>query len=235
MADIYSRDEVMRKVQLLLNLAEKAGTKEEAESALAKAHTLMLKYSIEEHELGNVSEDDATKYRDLLLYRGKVRSYQHKLICSIIDRYFNVKVYSYRVPHKETRTFAFGTETNTEFAKHAHDFLCHIFESLWEKQKEKIPWLGKEHARSYYAGLANGFEETLQKEMEKLTEGECTALVVIGKELVDATKKVHPDLKSTTIRFNTDGKKQFFSGLYEQGVRDGKQISIRKRIGESNS
>lgn len=231
MSEVYSRSQVADKIQLLLNLAERAGTKEEAETALAKAHTLMLKYSIEELDLrARSAERDSALYRDLLLYRGKVRKYQHYLICYLVGNYFNVKVFSYRIPHRETRTFAFGTETNTEFAKYAHDFLCNIFEILWDKMKKEVPFLGKEHSRSYYAGLADGFESTLKKERELLSGTECTALMVIGKELEQATEQAHPDLRSKSIKFDSDGKKKFFPGLHQRGVQDGKEIKINKRI-----
>lgn len=228
MAELYSRGEVSHKIVNLLRLAEKAGTKAEAETALAMAHKLMLKYAIQEHELQN--QDEEVLYRDLLIYRGKIDRYEHKLICFLLREYFHVTVYTYRIPHKETCTFVFGTESNTDFAVYVHNFLCNIYKTLWQNFQKEKPYLLNSMSRSYYVGLTAGFESTLKKDLEQLEEGESTALVVIGKELQDATKQAHPNLKSTSVKFNNDGNKRFFPGVHQRGVEDGKKIKISRAI-----
>lgn len=229
MADVYSRDELMAKIESLLKLAERAGTKAEAETALAMAHRLMMKHAIEEHEVRNRNKEEVV-YKDLLLRRGKVDKYQYQLICHLITEYFNVTVYTYRFKHEETLTYVFGTPDNCDFAQYVYNFLCTVYENLWNKLREEKPYLQKEHSRSYYVGLSVGFESTLKKEQENYSQVECTALMVIGKELEDATKYAHPELKQTAVKFHTDNKKKFFPNIHNRGIEDGKKIKIAERV-----
>lgn len=227
---MLSRDEVMQKVKKLLALGA-SPHKGEAESALAKAHALMMQYVIEQYEIDHLKDEGVSVYTEKMIHQGKVQFYHEKLINHILNQYFHVQTISYRMPHKATMLHVFGTESNVEFAEFVWHFLTETFEKLWFEFKKEHEWLDRTHARSYHLGLAIGFESTLEKEMkEQLTQAQSTALVCIGTELAHAIKEVYPDLKTHTVRFNNDGNKRYYPNIEKRGFADGRKIRVARPL-----
>lgn len=227
---MLSRDEVMYKVKKLLALGA-SPHKGEAESALAKAHALMMQYAIEQYEIDHLKDNDTSIYTEKMIHQGKVQFYHEKLINHILNQYFHVQTISYRIPHEATMLYVFGTESNVEFAEFVWHFLMETFERLWFEFKKEHAWMDRTHARSYHAGVANGFESTLQREIRaQLTQTQSTALACISTELANAVKQVHPHVRTQTVKFNNDGNKRYYPNIADRGFADGKKIKVARPL-----
>jgi len=229
---MYSREEVKAKIAKLLALSG-SDSRALAEAAIAKAHSLMLQYAIEEYE---IHAGEKSLFGEKLLLKGKTRSVQHKLICSIIQDYFNVKVISYRIKHKSSVTYVFGTETNCEFAHYVHDFLLSTYSHLWERYKERNYFLALNisHSRSFYYGLSDGFRSTLAKDtndfVAKAKPSDRKMLMLVDTDLNQSFKKVYLQVRKIVTKFKTDRKKKFVRDIYKRGVYEGKQIKVNRGI-----
>ena len=229
---MYSRDEIKSKISKLLALST-SDSRALAEAAVAKAHSLMLQYAIEEYELHNV---ETSRFGEKLLQKGKTRSIQHKLICEIITEYFNVKVISYRLKHEASVTYAFGTQTNCEFAQYVHDYLLTTYDRLWElyKRENYFLRLNISHSRSFYYGLSDGFRSTLVKNtndfVAKANPKQQAALILIDASFEKAFKEAHPTVQKIVTKFKTDKHKKFIRDIYKRGFHDGKQIRVNRTI-----
>ena len=157
-------DRMLAKVRKLLALAASPNA-HEAETAMAAANTLLLKYNL---ELGNVPE--AHGYAWKRVGQGAAAlSLEHKLVGSILSSYFFVEciwvsTYNARRDRMERTLELVGTQTNLELAAYAHDFLHGACEGLWHAARRELRDGSRQRRREFLAGVLMGFSDKLKQD-----------------------------------------------------------------------
>ena len=216
-------DKMVEKISNLLDLANNNPNEHEAMAAALKAQELMAKYHI---ELADLNHNSGTKIiEEYCKVEGSGPSKWRSLLAGIIAENFCCKVYMSETMFSKYVVF-YGYENDAKIAKEVYTFLYDIGVKLARHQY----YLAKREGRytkyvmnTYLTGFCEGIREVLGKQ--------CTALmVVVPEEVKTAFAEKTKDFKTTVSRITTSTN----SGLYEAGVRDGKD-TIKSRSIEKAS
>ncbi len=210
-------DRMLAKVKKLLALAESPNVNE-AESAMAAAHALILRY--------NLDATKAVEAPDFAWRRiGQTAAaigLDAKLVASILSRWFFVEcvwvsVYVAPKDRMERQLEVLGTQTNLELAHYAHDFLHAACESLWRSHARAGV---KGSRREFVAGVLTGFSQKLQSERQ-VQAGR--GLVWLGDPALGGyVKSRYRHLRSMT----STGVRQ--SDAHQAGVSAGQKLRIHQ-------
>ncbi len=207
------RRALLSRIQSLLSLAQ-SDNHNEAQSAMAKAQKMMLKYNLEA-----AREDARYTFRHLGKPTGRRMAWQ-RLLSSVIGEHFFVEIIIvpyYRAEDKMRGSIleACGTPENLDIACYAHDFLEQAALSSWKKHKRERKLTRDSEKQSFLYGLISGFNEKLSAEKKK-TEKE--GLVWLGDpELSRYLRARHPYIRHVSGRSHI--KKDAFSAGHEVGGR----------------
>lgn len=206
---------ILRRIEHLLALAT-SENQNEAETAMATARRLMLKYNLEEAAAGAKS---VYSYRHLGKPTGRRMAWQRSL-ANILTEYFFVDVIIvpvYRPLEQKNGSVleAIGTRQNLDMAAYAHDFLEHAALSLWKRHKRESRIRTDRDKQSYLYGVMSGFSVKLQRES---SENRREGLVWLGDpELGRYFRARHPHVRSVSGRARV--QKEAFSAGHHAGRR----------------
>lgn len=217
-----NRDELLDTIRRLIALSSSSNENESA-MALARAEKLMAEHNISMVDIE--TQQVKANYEEHDVYSAGRASKKDPYLCSILQDFFFVKAIYIPVGYgknKKTTLRFFGDKVNVEIAGYVYGVLDIVFDVFADTNK--IPARSR---RSYYQGLCNGFKEKLRAEREALNKNDKNrnALVLVDKALVEAFQKQFPDVKTKKVsasRMDTDA--------YNKGVKDGKDINLRKGI-----
>lgn len=220
-------ERVLARISRLLALAE-SDNAHEAESAMAEAQRLMLKFNL---ELGAAESRRGYRFRHLLpavLRIGQV----DQLVAMILSKHFFVEVIWARcylpLQGRWARVLEIcGTPANLEMAAYVHDFLHQAARRLWEQHQRSQRIRGNRDRRSFVAGVMRGFEEKLrQQQTRNQTEG----LVWLGDpELQGFLRRRYPQVRRGT------GSMLRPNEAYLKGREAGQKIVLHKPITHGSS
>ena len=230
-------DKMLRRVKEILALAS-SSNEHEAANAMRMAHKYLLRYNLDLAEIeGNGERNYHTRH--LGTCSGRIQEYQYALSSILQDHFFvlPIWVYSYDA-RRDVRGRILevsGSRENLDMAEYVHDYLSSLGLRLWsEKQAErrraarrgvKVPGGTK---LQYLAGLLRGFQEKLRGESQHLEEEH--GLVWLGDpELEKYFRHQHPRTRTVS----TSGVSR--SSSYDDGLKDGREITIRRGIPEGKA
>ena len=219
------KEKVLDRIAKLLALSD-SPHEGEAKAALAKAHVLMMKHSIEEWELGKKT-GKRTEYVTQVIYRHRVLTIRRQSIAGIIHRRYNVRVVFIN-NRREKEVVIFGTKDNVENAGYVFGFLSNAFQRLY-LEYNRTHGYKRIHAiaNAFFTGLARGFEDVLiENERRSRAEPMGNALMVIGKELQEAYRERFPNLNKSKTR-----RRKWADSVYDEGYQKGRTISINPGVG----
>ncbi|MBI5185163.1 MAG: SprT-like domain-containing protein [Nitrospinae bacterium] len=218
------------KIQKLLALAQSAN-RHEAESAMEKAHDLLLKHNISLLEAG-AKGDYIHKQIGEVGRKNPVKS----LIGTIIGKFFFVEtiwVFGYNQHTNSTGRVLeiYGKPENVEMAEYVHDYLNNVSESLWREYRKKKGLAGDKHRRTFIYGLLTGFYEKLDS---RAATGPLDKLVWKGDpDLMKFFRRRNPKLRRATYAWSRSCEDAYASGkasgktlVVHKGVRAGKSGKI---------
>jgi hypothetical protein len=214
-------DRVLRKVAKLLALAG-SDNAHEAESAMQKAHKLMLEHAIDQARL------DADRGRVFLqLGAPKARVPRHeKILAHILVTRFHVQ--AILVPAFSVADGArghvleiCGANAHVATAAYVHDFLLRTAESLWREHKRAHGVAGDRDRLRFLAGVLRGFDEKLAASERALA---AQGLVYAGDaKLDDWFHRRHPRIRRTRVAAQQ-------GHAHEHGRRAGRDIVLHKPL-----
>jgi len=208
---------IIQKIQKLLSLAN-SDNENEAKAAMNMANSLILKHNLSLQQISGYQAE----YQRKEVGEALVLKYHQRLILSLLTGYFFVECV---IKHTENKVKIFqliGTAENCEIASYIFDYLDRAFPELWKVYLKNNPQHHK-HKKSYYSGLNSGIESML--ETTKFRVQEETGLIL--KE--DANLKAF--VKSiATKHYSSQARHYLESTVYNNGLDDGKKITLRKPI-----
>ena len=217
-------DRMLHKVKKLLALAESPNVNE-AESAMAAAHALILRYNLDVAKAVHAPDYAWLRVGATAAAIGL----DAKLVASILSRWFFVEcvwvsVYVARNDRMERQLELLGTGTNLELAHYAHDFLHAACESLW-RAHARAGLRGTR--REFVAGVLTGFSQKLQAERQ-VHAGR--GLVWLGDPALGGyVKSRYRHLRS----MSSTGVRQ--SEAHQAGVSAGQKLRIHQGIHATGS
>ena len=225
-------DRVLTRVRKLLALAGSTNA-HEAEAAMTKANSLLLKYNLQ-----LPPEDPRTEYGHRQLGRSAAALPLHwKLVALVIEEFFFVEciwvsTYNARRDRMERILEIDGTRANLDFAVHVHDFLHEACERLWLAERndpalQQTPGRPRSRKREFINGVLGGFRD-------KLGEGrkgdEERGLIWVGDpRLRSYFSGRHPRVAKLS------GAGVHLTGAYRAGERAGRELRVHRPIRESGS
>jgi hypothetical protein len=216
-------DKSLRVIQKLLSLAE-SPNENEAQAAVQKARRLLVKYNIDVVEL-----DRKRDFEVRVLGEVKARHTSSELwIGSILNRFFFVESlwsqsYDAEKNRRGTVLQIYGTRENLDMGAYVYDFLSGLLPSLWDDYKASRRLSGNRERQRYFAGVMEGFFEKLSKQEKALVTSE--ALVWKGDPQLSSFFRYH---NPRVVTRYSGGVTR--SETYEDGVAEGKNVSIRKPV-----
>ena len=218
-------ERVLRKVRKLLALAE-SDNRHEAESAMAAANMLLLRYNL------SLPSRGSRRYAQRRLGDSAAAlPLRHKLVAAILSEFFFVEciwvlTYNARKDRTERVLEVLGTEANLAMAQHVHDFLHAEVQRLWRRAKGRVT-AGRGGKREFIAGVLMGFSDSLRAQRRA---SEARGLVWIGDADLDAhVRKRHPRLRSLA------GAGVRRTGAHEAGRAAGAKVRIRPPVGATSA
>lgn len=188
----------------------------EAETAMATARRLMLKYNIEDVKNGVRSRYG---FRQLGKPTGRRMAWQ-RVLANLLSAHFFVEVIIVPVfrPVEGKRGSvleASGTPENLELASYVHDFLERSALSLWKSHKKREGLRRDTDRQSYLYGLMCGFRDKLEKEAQRSVEE--GLIWVSDPALSEFFRRRHPHVRhvGSATRLRSDA----FSAGHEAGGR----------------
>lgn len=187
----HEKASIFRRVQKLMALSS-SSSQNEAEAAIIKSQTLLLKHNINAvHD-----EDDTPRIFLKRVLKQKRKSAKMDAIGKILETFFVSIVY-----HKVKDGIyleILGDKVNVEIADYVASILETELEILWQNAQKTARLKGSLAKNSFFMGVAKGYHdkiESLKKEFNADTE---RALIVIEKKLSAAREMAYKRLSSST-------------------------------------
>lgn len=186
-----------RRIARLLSLAESPNL-HEAESAMQKAHSLLLKYNLE------LQTEPQPRYGFRHLGQPRTRIDEHlRLVAMVLGRYFFVEtiwVPSFEVNTGQTGQVleVIGRPENLEMAAYVYEFLLHSAQRLWEQHQQMHPSTHNRERRTFLAGVMLGFAKRLQEQHQ--TEAQQGLVLCADRGVAHMLRQRHPRIRQIRSR-----------------------------------
>lgn len=213
-------ESIVKKIQKLLALADKArnNSEEEAQAALLKAQELMAQYGVETSIVDGV-QDKVSYGLETCVHKGD-KGFRCQL-ATIIARNFRCKA----ILLENKQVAFFGWAQDAKVAKSAFEYAYHFAKKMGDRcvaQARRNCEDPKNVFNSYVSGFLSGIRQKL--------DVQCTALVlVVPEDVKQEFSKQFPSLKNHKGGLTTKGFLR--KDVYEQGVYDGKSCMDKRSIG----
>ncbi len=213
---------IIDKVNKLFALAQSANP-HEAESAMAKAHTLLLK-----HNLSLLDLQSQSHYIHMQIGDVGRRNAIKTIISAILNKFFFVEAiwtFGYD-PLKDISGRVleiYGTPENVEIAEYVYDYLQNISELSWKIYKRQNHINGNRHRKTFIYGLLNGFYDRMES---RVLENASKELIWKGDPQLSAFfRKRNPKLLRSSSSYSKSCNE-----TYRSGKAKGKTLVIHKGI-----
>lgn len=221
---------ILDKIEKLLALSG-SNQEHEANSAMIKAHELMLKHNIDVIE----TQKDRTFGS---IYLGDVRNRRRRedlALSRLLRDFYFVKciwVYAYQPEEYEYHKKGYileinGTMANLKIAQYIWHFIQRYIDRRLEDWRKETGIKGA-YRSNFGEGVIEGFSSKLHAEqMKKEKEAEENAIVTLDDPLLEEYYNTrHPKTVSTRMGYsNGDG-----TGSYDQGFTEGRKMVIHKGV-----
>lgn len=130
------KNEILLKIKKTLELAERAGSEEEANTALKLAQEMMIKYSVDQDDINNISDNEIIQK----VYNPEAkRTPKHtQMIASILRNHFPIEIMNIVVTGSYSRITVIGKKTDCEY-------YCIMLDSIVKQYTKKLNPLCKSY------------------------------------------------------------------------------------------
>ena len=227
--DLSENDRILIKVRKLLALGNSLN-KNEAESAVAKAHALIEKYNLDMLE-----KDDERHFVSVFVGDPALTHGRHDYLLGhlLAEHYY---VYGIWVPAyvlskgKMGRVFEItGTLENVNIASYVHDFIMNHARKAWEDFSRGSK-MGRSRKSDFYTGLVLGFQDRLKKEQAARSTAPAPnprsrSLVALDPKLTEYT-----DFKYPRVRHHKRPPRPVDNTALNAGKNIGKKLVLAKAV-----
>lgn len=182
---------VFRKIKKLMALATSSNV-HEAELAMIKSQQLLLKHNIEAESIERSEEEKVFVKRIMKLKR---RNDKMRTIGRILETFFVSVVFNRSKDF--THLEIVGNAVNVEIAEYVAAFLDLELEKLWKQVQKQGNLRGVVAKNSFFLGIARGYSKKVTELKRGYESSISNALMVIEKQLVDATAMVYGRLSTS--------------------------------------
>ena len=223
-ADPLEVDRAVDRIRKLLALAG-SPNQHEAETAMRRAHELMLRHNIE--AAGAERSFEVRHLGDPLRRTTRVQVD----IVALISQFFFVRVIRIPVylPRDGRRGFVYevaGTRPNVEMACHVYAFMLATAERLWNENRRDARVRSGRDRLAYQSGVVRGFRDKLAGERVELRG---TGLVWVGDAALDWFFRArHP-------RITTRQRNVRVGGAHAAGREAGRTIVLHRPVEQGSS
>lgn len=228
LSGVQEEDErVLRVLKKVLSLAH-SPNENEAQVAVEKARTLLLRYNVDLVDL-----DRERNFAQCSLGKVKGRRASYELwLASILQEFFFVESiwgesYEPLEDRKGTILQIYGTPANLEMASYVYEYLTVVLQRLWEDYKRARKLRGNRERQRYYVGVVEGFYRKLRQQEE--TVRGAGVLVWRGDSRLRAYFRYH----NPHVRTTYGGSGVRASAAYKDGLEDGRQVTIHRPVTSS--
>jgi hypothetical protein len=212
-------DRVLERIRKLLALAG-SPNQHEAETAMRRAHELMLRHNVE-----NAGPGRAYELRHLGDPLKRTTRVEVEIL-GLLSQYFFVKVirvpvYLPRLGKRGSVYEIAGTRANVEMASHVYAFLLATAERLWRDNRLDSRVRSGRDRLSYQTGVVRGFREKLGAERVELSG---TGLVWVGDSHLDGF------YRARNPRITTRRRSIRLDGAHAAGREAGRTIVLHKPV-----
>lgn len=211
--------DIIRKIQKLLNLAQSQNN-HEAESAMALANSLLLKFNLDHGLLAQT--EFVRKNISTYLKRTPI---EFSLICNILQEFYFVEIVFFKdwddLGLLSQQCALMGKSVNVQIAEYTFYFLLNACQRYWQdfRKGQEIKIAGRDK-RSFTIGLMEGFHQKLSKQQRTHKE---QGLVWLGDpELLRFAKSNFPRTARTSYSRQGD------AAVYAAGKAAGATLVVHK-------
>ena len=213
-------DRVLERVRKLLALAGSAN-RHEAESAMRRAHELMLR-----HEIDAASAARDFEVRHLGDPRRRTSAVESAILVLLDDCFFvrviRIPVYLPLEGRRGAVHELSGTRANLEMALHVYEFLLATADRLWHANRDALGARGRDRLE-YQSGVIRGFHDKLVRERAALAG---TGLVWVGDGALESFfRKRHP-------RITRRSHSQRASPVHAAGRAAGREVVLHRPVSD---
>ena len=228
------KDKILERVAKLLAMSEDTSSPHEAAIAASRASKLMQKYNLDSAsiQLQNLSKDNIFEKSASLNY-SRVPAWYAMLLVPVAKLHDCHVRYEIVVRGgKKVKLAQFlGMENDSAAAAYVFDYLCSQVQLLATTYR-KAYTVSTKQVNDYKNGAAAGMVSVLHEQSREKEAAEKEASG-IGKELVVAKRSLIA--AKYNISYSRSSRKTRSSSSTDQGYRDGRAVSVRAGITNSNS
>lgn len=224
--ELFESDRILVKVKKLMALA-KSKNRNEAESAMVKAHLLIEKYNIE-----LINRSDKRNYKTVFIGKPALRHFRESYYITrlLTDFYFveGIWVSSFVVEKgKVGKVFEIsGTSQNLKISSYVYDFVNRYIDNQWRDYK-KDKKLNRYRKTDFAIGIIEGFRAKLdnRKDSSNLKSESKEIVNVKDFGLIDYYNKRYPRQRTMQRASSSHNRT-----ILEDGFIIGKKLVISKGI-----
>lgn len=216
-------DQTLLRIEKLLSLAE-SPNENEAQAAMQKARRLLVKYNVDVVEL-----DRSRNFGSRVLGDVKARHTSAELwIGAILTRFFFVESlwsqsYNAVSDRRGTVLQVYGTPENLDMATYVFNYLEGLLPILWVDYRTARGLSDNRERQRYFAGVMEGFHSKLDAQERTMVQSE--ALVWKGDPQLHRFFRYHNPRVVTRY-----GGVVARTKTYEDGISEGRQVSIKRPV-----
>jgi len=230
MTDTYDLKDIVRKIALLRNKAERSSTPEEAAAFAAKVSEMLLKYNLDEVALDSFNPDDLSAFvnDDGIPIGGRWRPL---LLVSVAQASFVELIVSWKRDAKGNKFYRMiGRAENVAVAKDTFNWLLDEIMRMGSAaaKAQRISVGRTAWINAFHNGAAEVIARRLdqqRREAEQASRNNNTGLIIVNDQTKAAVAKFYPQLgKGKSI-----GGKQRYGDAYQQGRAAGASANLNRR------
>jgi hypothetical protein len=215
-------DRIVEKIHKLLALAQ-SDNKNEAESAMLKAQSLIHYYNIELIETQKKQHYVSHWLGKCTLRHGRE---EYALVRFITEYYFvhSILIRSYLVERdKPGSVFEIsGSQANVEIAHYVYDFIRHYIDRSWNSHPE---FRQQRHKTDFALGIIAGFKDKIKLQHQQDNSGTTALVRRCDLQLQSYIKYRYPRLTS-----RRSGRRQENQAARQAGYKKGQEMIIHKGV-----
>ena len=211
--------DIIKKIQKILRLAEKAGTEEEARTAMQMAHEMLTKYNLSLGDVNSFTDQDCNE--ESFSFKGQSMPGHIKLLVNAMNLLFNCRGIFVRDRRKKEISATFiGLGADPVVACQTYQFLLQF-----AKRKARERMLKASEKADYFFGFAHSILKRVLAIHDEANSANNALVPVRDAAIRQYMKQKYPNTKTARAIHKKHVSDSLFAGL-----ADGKKASLDRPV-----
>lgn len=217
----------IEKIQMLLALG-KSTNQHEAESAMAKAQELMMRYKLTQTEVSaHTPLEENPMHRMSFIVNRKRRTMQDTYVLWALGSFYGIQSVYVNLSNSIKYTFL-GRKSDVEVAEYLYHFITRFFDNQWDNYCRENPVQGagrRKDQKSFYHGCYEGIKQVLAANRKRVVTEMGLVPVDDSKAVQQYVHEQFPRLRSSVheVRLHS-------ASAREAGVAAGRTFSHTRGV-----